>query len=462
MKFSGSLSALLVVLPLLLQAAALPNGRRTGFGFGGSRFGSEGNNNQNANKNNNNNNAASAKNNNNGHAAGQNTNTASAAAQNANTAAAQSTSASSAQSTSSASSSQGDNTLAASGGSNDANLQTSLTLDPSTIGPNLAQNGLNGTGSEAGQVASLTSVDNFINFCSGKTITNGLQVKTGSCNPVPMGDIPANTVQPAAKFIFPVNGQNINANTSFTVQMAISNLDTGFFVNPNTNYFGAPQQLVNGVIQGHSHIVIQPIPSFTSTAVVDPTSFSFFLGLNAPAANGVLTAAVTNGLPEGVYRMGSINTAANHQPALGPVAQHGTYDDTVYFSVGGAGGQSPFGGAAATAAPATAGAANGGANNAATNTGAAANNATASTGAKNTGAANNAGAANTGAKNTGASNNAGAANSGAKNTGAVNTGAKNTGAANNGAKNTGAKTQGGFQQGQQGKGRRSFNIARQE
>lgn len=32
---------------------------------------------------------------------------------------------------------------------------------------------------------------NFINFCTGKTISNGLQVQGGSCNPIPMGDIPA-------------------------------------------------------------------------------------------------------------------------------------------------------------------------------------------------------------------------------------------------------------------------------
>jgi len=31
--------------------------------------------------------------------------------------------------------------------------------------------------------------------------------------------------------------------------------------------------------------------------------------------------------------MGSITTAANHQPALVGVAQHGMVDDTVYFTV---------------------------------------------------------------------------------------------------------------------------------
>lgn len=34
----------------------------------------------------------------------------------------------------------------------------------------------------AAQAKSLTSTNNFINFCSGKTLTNGLQVQGGSCN----------------------------------------------------------------------------------------------------------------------------------------------------------------------------------------------------------------------------------------------------------------------------------------
>ena len=35
---------------------------------------------------------------------------------------------------------------------------------------------------EAQQAKSLTSTNNFINNCAGKTLTNGLQITTGSCN----------------------------------------------------------------------------------------------------------------------------------------------------------------------------------------------------------------------------------------------------------------------------------------
>lgn len=76
------------------------------------------------------------------------------------------------------------------------NLQDSLTLDKALIGPNLAQDGQ--AVQEAGQVASLTSINNYINFCVGQTVTNGLQNIAGSCNPVPMGQLPAKTNMPCA------------------------------------------------------------------------------------------------------------------------------------------------------------------------------------------------------------------------------------------------------------------------
>ncbi|TCD60821.1 hypothetical protein EIP91_009490 [Steccherinum ochraceum] len=113
--------------------------------------------------------------------------------------------------------------------------------------------------------------------------------------------------------------------------MAISHLETGFFVNANENYFSAPQQVNSaGDVQGHSHVVIEQISSLTQTTATDPTKFAFFKGLNDKAQNGVLSADVTSGLPAGVYRLSSINTAANHQPVLGPIAQHGSFDDQIY------------------------------------------------------------------------------------------------------------------------------------
>jgi len=61
---------------------------------------------------------------------------------------------------------------------------------------------------EPGQVASLTSGNNFINSCLTQNlpITDGKQIATGSCNPAPVGVIPSSNNKPSAKFVFPANG----------------------------------------------------------------------------------------------------------------------------------------------------------------------------------------------------------------------------------------------------------------
>lgn len=149
-----------------------------------------------------------------------------------------------------------------------------------------------------------------------------------------MGVIAATTNMPSSKFQFPANFGTVQANTAFTIKMAISNLVTGNFVNANENYFSAPQQVNSaGTIQGHSHVVIEKIDSFQQTTTTDPNVFAFFKGLNAAASGGVLTADVTTGLPEGFYRLASINSAANHQPVLVAIAQHGSLDDMIYVRI---------------------------------------------------------------------------------------------------------------------------------
>jgi hypothetical protein len=189
----------------------------------------------------------------------------------------------------------------------------------------------------AGQVPSLTSTNNFINFClsvPNLPITNGKQITTGSCNPAPIGTIPSVDNMPSSKFTFPTNFGTIKANTLFTISMAIQNMQTGFFVNAQENYFSAPQQLNSaGQIQGHSHVVIEQLSSLAQTTPTDPKKFVFFKGLNAAAQGGKLTADVTGGLAAGFYKLSSINSAANHQPVIVPIAQHGSLDDAIYVSL---------------------------------------------------------------------------------------------------------------------------------
>ncbi|EGN94102.1 hypothetical protein SERLA73DRAFT_24210, partial [Serpula lacrymans var. lacrymans S7.3] len=217
-------------------------------------------------------------------------------------------------------------------GGNGGNNGAGLALDPSVIAKGFEDNGQDEPA--AGQVASLTSSNNFINFCAtspNTPLTNGQQITGGSCNPAPMGLIPSSANMPSAKFTNPKNMDNIPANQAFTVSLAIQGMQTGFFVNADEDYFSAPQQLNSqGQIQGHSHIVIEQLDSITQTTPTDPSKFAFFKGLNDAAVNGVLTADVTSGLPDGSYKISTINSAANHQPVLVAVAQHGSLDDAVY------------------------------------------------------------------------------------------------------------------------------------
>ncbi|KAF9478721.1 hypothetical protein BDN70DRAFT_895519 [Pholiota conissans] len=316
-------------------------GNRGGFGnnnnngFFGQNNGRNGQNNQNNRGNNNNNQNNAGKNNQNN--TGKNTGSTGKGAT-TTTAAAASTSAVA------ATTAAGATSTAASGNSTDA--QSSLTLDPNVIATGFENDGQDVP--TAGQVASLTSSNNFINFCltvPNLPITNGKQITTGSCNPAPMGAIPSVDNMPSAKFTIPKNGDTLAANTPFTITMAVANFETGNFVNAQENYFAAPQQLNGqGQIIGHSHIVVESLTSLDQTTPTNPKVFAYFKGLNAAAVNGLLTADVTAGLPAGFYKVSSINTAANHQPVLVPIAQHGSLDDVSYFTVSDSG-------AAASAAP---------------------------------------------------------------------------------------------------------------
>ncbi|CDR48264.1 RHTO0S16e04830g1_1 [Rhodotorula toruloides] len=213
--------------------------------------------------------------------------------------------------------------------------QKNLFLDPSQIAKGLAQDGTTGAGSEAGVVASATSVNNFINACLLRTdlpLTNGNQgsrparatpsrwassPRKPRCRPASLSTRKTWTPSPPTR--------TLRCRWRSTISSPATS---------RVNYFAAPQNVdQNGVIIGHSHVVIEPIDSLTTTTVSDPTQFAFFKGLNSPAQNGILSATVTGGLPAGTYKLSSINSAANHQPALVGVAQHGSLDDAVYFTV---------------------------------------------------------------------------------------------------------------------------------
>ena len=99
-----------------------------------------------------------------------------------------------------------------------------------------------------------------MNFCAGLQVTNGMQITSGSCNGIPMGKIPSTNNMISAIITNPQPGDQLPANTPFNVSVQTQNLRAGFFVNPTTNYYTAPQDLDdNGNIIGHCHVSVQDI-----------------------------------------------------------------------------------------------------------------------------------------------------------------------------------------------------------
>ncbi|KAL0932836.1 fungal transcriptional regulatory protein [Colletotrichum truncatum] len=214
------------------------------------------------------------------------------------------------------------------------------------LNKNLIQSNSDKTGQEPGtdgikpgQAKSVTDPDNFINFCQGKTITNGAQITAGSCNGIPMGDIPALKNMVSAMITNPQPGEKVQAGQTFNISVQTSNLKAGNFVNPTTNYYTSPQALDDqGKIIGHCHVTVQDIGSLKSTTPPDPTKFAFFKGIDdAGNGKGLLQATVTGGLPAGTYRVCTMIAAQNHQPVAMPVAQRGAQDDCTKFEVVGNG-----------------------------------------------------------------------------------------------------------------------------
>lgn len=96
-----------------------------------------------------------------------------------------------------------------------------------------------------------------------------------------MGDIPSTANMVSAIIISPQPGQDIAANTAFTVQIQVTNLQAGSFTNPANTYYATPQALNNGKIVGHSHMTIQTLgnsltPTQPYTSLMDSYSSKYY------------------------------------------------------------------------------------------------------------------------------------------------------------------------------------------
>ncbi|KAK8044894.1 hypothetical protein PG993_004918 [Apiospora rasikravindrae] len=231
----------------------------------------------------------------------------------------------------------GDNNNNNNGGDNTGGNDATLTLDEAAV---QTASQLDGTEDGSDGAPSATSDNNFINFCSGQQLTNGQQAEGGSCNGIPMGKIPSKGQMVSTLVQNPANNDVVEPNTSFDINVLVTNLVAGSFTNAQTTYYSAPQDLEGGLIVGHTHVTVQDLGNSQNPEnTLDPTQFVFFKGINdAGNGNGLLTATVDGGLPEGNFRVCTITSASNHQPVIMPVAQRGAQDDCIRFSVSSDGG----------------------------------------------------------------------------------------------------------------------------
>jgi hypothetical protein len=182
---------------------------------------------------------------------------------------------------------------------------------------------------------SLTSTNNFINFCAGTLlpIADGRQVTTGSCNPAPIGMIQTASNMPSVLITGPRNGDIVEANSILKINLAVQGLESGFGVNPAENFLAAPQILGGGLgkIVGHYHLVIEELDSLNSTALNDIRKYVFHqIVKDASDTKGSIETSISDGLPEGFYRMTATIHAENYQPIVGPVSRRGSFNDASY------------------------------------------------------------------------------------------------------------------------------------
>ncbi|PLW48209.1 hypothetical protein PCASD_03318 [Puccinia coronata f. sp. avenae] len=216
------------------------------------------------------------------------------------------------------------------------NQSQQLCLDSSVVQDAAKSDGITDSANPDKFAKSLTSKNNFLDFCRGAKLTNGAQVQEGSCNPTPMGFIPSVSNMPSVRIIEPSPDKVIPAKTDFDIVISPRKISFGFFTSPSNTYYVAPQQLDSkGVIKGHTHVVIQEV---NGKRAFKTEQVTFFKGISDKIVNGKVSTTVTGGLPAGLYRIATITSAMNHQPVALPIAKRGSVDDAIYVRVGSAGG----------------------------------------------------------------------------------------------------------------------------
>ena len=132
----------------------------------------------------------------------------------------------------------------------------------------------------------------------------------------------------------PANGAALDGSQDIIVKLENANILTGFFSDPNSQYYLFPQNLdpVTGLIRGHQHVTVQLLAS--TVVAPNPQSFEFFKGINDAAVDGSLSVVIPAGtLRSGLHRICTISGSESHQPVVMPVAQRGSQDDCIRVQI---------------------------------------------------------------------------------------------------------------------------------
>ena len=151
-------------------------------------------------------------------------------------------------------------------------------------------------------------------------------IQTGTVfNPVPYGEVPANT--PQVLILRPGSGRIIPLNREITVRVRFKNFVPGFFSDPKAEYGVGTQRLDgNGNVQGHNHGCFQRVARDGS---VPGETCDSFLVLAQDGTSDVLTGIMPPLTQPGRYRFCADAAAGNHYPATRAFAQRGGPVDCV-------------------------------------------------------------------------------------------------------------------------------------
>ncbi|KLJ11465.1 hypothetical protein EMPG_13344 [Blastomyces silverae] len=217
------------------------------------------------------------------------------------------------------------------------NQAAELCLKPNTLQSGSSLDGEKEALNKDEVTPSRTSSNNFINYCSRKILTNGKKNKGGSCNGIPMGEIPSTKHMVSTLIISPSLGDTFKVNQPIVFEIAVRNIEMGFYTNSNVTYISAPQSLNSeGLVQGHTHLTVEFMgPTATSIEALDASNPTWFKSVNSPNNKGNrFTARLDKGLGKvGFYRVCTLTAAANHQPVIMPVPKRGAQDDCTKFKV---------------------------------------------------------------------------------------------------------------------------------